>query len=108
MFDRTKTISIFINIICIPLMLLFLYLWIFKKCPPCNDAGKTIITHDTIPVVIHYKKPDIVHVPEPTKVIKIKKPHSVSIVNNRADTPITDTPIQETDRTNNDSNEVAY
>lgn len=64
MTSRINFYSIAISVVSVPLMLLFLYLWLTKPCPPCFESGQTVTVHDTIwpPKEL---KPVVVKVPEP-------------------------------------------
>lgn len=74
--NRIRLGSFALNILLLLLATLFGYLWWVKPCPPCYEAGKTVIVHDTIRPVDELK-PIVVKVPE--AFTKPKKKNDVAL-----------------------------
>lgn len=51
----------------------FAYMWLNKPCPPCYEAGQTVVKVDTIPPADTTLKAVRVHVPEAYKVVSKKR-----------------------------------
>lgn len=71
--EKIRAGSLIGNVVLLFTTFLFLWLWLHKPCPPCYEAGQTVIVHDTIYPKDTTLKLISVKVPEAFRTVRTKK-----------------------------------
>jgi len=66
--EKLRLTSLVLNLVFIPAFAFVLWLYLTKPCPPCQEAGTTVIKTEVIPVKDSSLKKISVKVPEPVAV----------------------------------------